>query len=63
MRSSLRGLVKVVKGPKLKAVHYEALLNLMFELARLYKTKGIIALDEHVEKPQESSIFQRYPAS
>ncbi len=62
LRSSLRGLVKVVKGPKFKAVHYEELLNLMYELARLYKTKGIIALDEHVEKPEESSIFQRYPA-
>ncbi|WP_439561802.1 flagellar motor stator protein MotA [Roseinatronobacter sp.] len=61
LRSSLRGLVKVVKGPKFKASHYEELLNLMYELARLYKAKGIIALDEHVENPKESSIFLRYP--
>ncbi len=62
LKSSLGGLLKVIKGPKFKAPHYEALLNLMYELTRLYKTKGIIALDEHVEKPKESSIFQRYPA-
>lgn len=62
LRSSLQGLMKVIKGPKFKAVHYEELLSLMYELARLYKTKGIIAMDEHVEKPSESSIFQRYPA-
>lgn len=62
LKSSLRGLGKVIKGPKFKAPHYEALLNLMFELTRLYKAKGILALDEHVERPKESSIFQRYPA-
>ena len=62
LKSSLRGLVKVIKGPKVKAAHYEEVLKLMFELARLYKTKGILALDEHVENPKESSIFQRYPA-
>lgn len=62
LRASLRGLVKVVKGPRFKAVHYEELLKLMYELARLYKTKGIIALDEHMENPRESSIFLRYPA-
>ena len=61
LRASLRGLVKVVKGPRFKAAHYEELLNLMYELARLYKAKGLLALDEHVENPKESSIFQRYP--
>ncbi len=62
LKSSFKGIVKVMKGPKWKAEHYEALLNLMYELARLYKNKGILALDEHVENPKESSIFQRYPA-
>jgi chemotaxis protein MotA len=61
LKSSAKGLIKVIKGPKFKAAHYEELLKLMFELARLYKTKGILALDEHVENPKESSIFQRYP--
>lgn len=61
IRGALRGVVKVIKGPRFKAADYEALLKLMFELARLYRAKGIIALDEHVERPGESEIFKRYP--
>ncbi|SDF33968.1 flagellar motor stator protein MotA [Limimaricola pyoseonensis] len=61
VKQSGAGVLKVMKGPKWKSQHYEALLNLMYELTRLYKMKGILALDEHIEKPAESSIFQRYP--
>ncbi|PHP27936.1 flagellar motor stator protein MotA [Limimaricola cinnabarinus] len=61
IKGSVSGLLKVLKGPKWKASDYEALLNLMFELSRLYKQKGILALDEHIETPKDSPIFQRYP--
>ena len=61
IRGAARGLLKVIKGPRFKTADYEALLKLMYELARLYRAKGIIALDEHVEKPEESEIFKRYP--
>jgi len=61
IRGAGRGLIKVIKGPRFKAGDYEAVLKLMYELARLYRSKGIIALDEHVEKPEESEIFKRYP--
>jgi chemotaxis protein MotA len=61
LRGVLRGIGKVVKGPRFKAADYEALLKLMYELSRLYRAKGIIALDPHVENPQESEIFKRYP--
>lgn len=61
IKSALKGVGKVLKGPKWKAADYEALLNLMYELSRLYKQKGILALDEHIETPKDSSIFQRYP--
>lgn len=61
IKSSLKGVVKVIKGPKWKASDYTDLLKLMFELARIYKARGILALDEHIEKPGESAIFQRYP--
>ena len=37
------------------------LLQLMFELTRAYKAKGILALDSHIEDPQSSDIFGRYP--
>jgi chemotaxis protein MotA len=61
VKSSAKGILKVLKGPKWKASDYIDLLNLMYELARLYKNKGILALDEHIETPSNSDIFQRYP--
>ncbi|WP_109468074.1 flagellar motor stator protein MotA [Albibacillus kandeliae] len=61
VKSSMGGILKVIKGPKWKARDYEDLLNLLYEFARIYKQKGILALDEHIEKPQESEIFKRYP--
>jgi chemotaxis protein MotA len=61
VKSSMSGVVRVFKGPRWKADDYNDLLNLMFELARLYRTKGIVAMDEHIENPENSAIFQRYP--
>ncbi len=61
VKSSAGGVVRVMKGPRWKAGDYNDLLNLMYELARLYKSKGIVAMDEHIENPEDSAIFQRYP--
>ncbi|MCA0994888.1 flagellar motor stator protein MotA [Alloyangia pacifica] len=61
IKSSGKGIVKVMKGPRWKTKDYTDLLNLMFELSRIYKAKGILALDSHIESPKESDIFARYP--
>lgn len=60
-KRSVGGLLKVLKGPRWKRSDYADLLMLLFELTRLYKAQGILALDEHVEAPKDSSIFKRYP--
>ncbi|WP_199438749.1 motility-associated protein [Vibrio owensii] len=41
--------------------YYEQLLSVIFELINVAKTQNIKALDQHVENPEESSIFERYP--
>lgn len=61
IKQSVGGILKVIKGPRWKRSDYSDLLMLLFELTRLFRTKGIIALDPHVEAPQDSTIFQRYP--
>jgi chemotaxis protein MotA len=55
------GLGKVFKGPKWSATDYRDLLSLLFLLTKTMKSKGVIALESHIEKPQESSIFSRFP--
>ncbi len=54
-------VIKSFKGPKWKKQDYRDILCLMFTLCKLMKSKGLIAVEQHVEKPEESSIFSQYP--
>ena len=54
-------LGQVISGPKWKPGDYRDLLCLLFLLTKTMKSKGLIALEAHIERPQESSIFKRYP--
>ena len=55
------GFGKIFAGPKWKTSDYRDLLSLLFLLTKTMKSKGVIALESHIERPGESSIFQRYP--
>lgn len=55
------GLGKVFGGAKWKASDYRDLLSLLFLLTKTMKSKGVIALESHIEKPHDSSIFKRFP--
>ncbi len=55
------GIGKVFSGPKWKASDYRDLLALLFLLTKTMKSKGVIALESHIENPTESSIFNRFP--
>ncbi|SDW87012.1 chemotaxis protein MotA [Albimonas donghaensis] len=51
---------KVFKGPKWKPQDYRDLLCLLFELIRVGRNNPM-DLEQHVESPQDSAIFARYP--
>jgi chemotaxis protein MotA len=55
------GCAKVFSGPKWKASDYRDLLSLLFLLTKTMKSKGVIALESHIERPAESTIFSRFP--
>jgi chemotaxis protein MotA len=55
------GMGKVFSGPKWKASDYRDLLALLFLLTKTMKSKGVIALESHIENPKESTIFNRFP--
>ena len=57
MKRAGKGLGKAMKDAKWKADDYKDLLCLLFMLSKLIKTKGVIALEAHIEDPQESKIF------
>lgn len=58
---SLKGIGKVMKGPHWKAEDYRDLLCLLFLLCKTMRTKGVVAIEAHVENPEESKIFQNFP--
>lgn len=60
VKHTAKDVAKVFKGPKWNPADYRDLLCLLFELIRIAKTNPV-ALEEHIESPAESSIFQRYP--
>jgi len=53
-------VVSVFKGAKWKKTDYQDLLCLMHELLNLMK-KNPVELEGHIEAPEESSIFTKYP--
>ena len=52
---------KMIKGSAFKKADYVELLSLLYFLVRLASTKGAMALEPHIEKPAESSAFQKFP--
>ncbi|MBL9137184.1 MAG: flagellar motor stator protein MotA [Verrucomicrobiales bacterium] len=50
-----------LKGSPYGRVEYEELFKALYELFMLGRRNGMIALEEHVLKPHDSSIFSKYP--
>jgi chemotaxis protein MotA len=57
----VKGLMTCLKGVPHNRAAYEDLLKLLYELFMLGRRNGMIALEEHVLDPQNSSIFKKYP--
>ncbi len=60
VKHTLKDVGKVFKGPKWHHDDYRDLLCLLFELIRLAR-QNPVAIEEHIENPEASSIFSRYP--
>ncbi len=60
VKHTMKDLGKVFKGPKWSHDDYRDLLCLLFELIRLAR-QNPVGIEEHIEAPETSSIFGRYP--
>ena len=60
IKRTLKDVGKVFKGPRWKPDDYRDLLCLLFELIRLAR-QNPVAIEEHIEAPETSSIFTKYP--
>jgi chemotaxis protein MotA len=60
LRQSVGDLMLTLRGPRWRKQDYTDLLCLLFELVRLARTDAL-ALEAHIESPEASEIFARYP--
>ncbi len=60
IKHTLKDMAKVFKGPTWAPQDYRDLLCLLFELIRLAR-QNPVSIEEHIESPETSSIFGRYP--
>ena len=61
IKHTLGGFGKIMKGGAFRKTDYVDLLSLLYFLVRLATTKGAMALEPHIEKPEESAAFQKFP--
>jgi chemotaxis protein MotA len=61
VKHTLGGFGKILKGERYRKASYVELLTLLFWITRLATQKGAMALDAHIEKPEESAAFQHFP--
>ena len=57
----LKATGRAMKGPKHKRDGYIELLSLMYQMFKLARSKGNLALEKHVETPDESDLFSQFP--
>lgn len=56
-----KGIKQVFSGPHWKEQDFKDMLCLLFTITKMIKSKGILVIESHIEKPEDSTIFQKYP--
>jgi chemotaxis protein MotA len=61
VKGALGDAKRVVTGPHWRKDDYRDLLSLMYMIVKLLKQRGVLALEPHIDKPHESTLFGRFP--
>lgn len=61
LKDLVRGILQAIKGGVFNKAAYADLFAVMYELFRAARRDGLLALEQHVSNPHESSIFNKYP--
>ena len=61
VKQIIAGILGTLKGSKLNRDTYMGLLRLLNDLFQIARKDGIIALEPHVNDPDNSPIFQKFP--
>jgi chemotaxis protein MotA len=57
----IKGVLGLMKGNPYNQKAYNELLKMLYDLFMLARREGLVALEHHAEKPNESEFFKKYP--
>jgi len=61
IKAIIAGLLGTLKGSQFSKARYLSTLKMMYEFLNKVRKEGLLAVENDVEKPQESAIFKNYP--
>ena len=61
LKKAGKGVKRAFKGEKWKKDDYRDLLCLLYLLVKTVRAKGLVAIEAHIEHPEDSKIFQQFP--
>jgi len=61
LKQSLGIFGTLFRGPRYNKTAYLELLSLQFTIFKLVQSKGLLALETHIENPEQSDLFARFP--
>jgi chemotaxis protein MotA len=62
LSGAAKAIPGLLKAEAFNKTAYLELLTLLYAIFKMAKTKGALVLEQHVEKPDESSVFKAYPS-
>src|SRR5258708_14867827 len=61
IKRTAAGFGDMMKGVPYSKENYLELLSMLYTVFKMAKSKGMLALEQHVEKPDESTLWQKFP--
>jgi len=61
LKQSLGIFKTIMRGPRYNKAAYVELLGLQYTIFKLVQSKGMLALEPHIENPKSSSLFAQFP--
>ncbi len=61
IKATIAGLGKCFKGSKYSKARYMELMALMYDILQKARKEGLMSIENDVEDPHSSAIFQKYP--
>jgi chemotaxis protein MotA len=62
IKETMGSIPKIFLGKELKKQQFVDVLLLLFEFLSIARREGMLALEEHANKPDSSAIFAKYPS-